>query len=75
MIAEKVIEISGRLLGEDTVTKESNYYDDLGGDSLDIITLIIECESAFYISIDDAAVDDVKTVKDMIDVVTEKVGL
>ena len=51
---------------EDEVTTEANIQDDLGADSLDVVDLITTIEDEFDISIPDEAVEEIKTVGDIV---------
>lgn len=51
---------------EKDITPESQLIDDFGVDSLDIVELIIETESVFGISIKDEEAEKMRTVKDCI---------
>jgi acyl carrier protein len=50
-------------------TDESNFREDLGCDSLDFIDLIMEVEREFNIAIPDSDIDQVSTVKGLINYV------
>ena len=51
---------------EDAVTTAANIQEDLGADSLDIVDLITTIEDEFDISIPDEAVEEIKTVGDIV---------
>ena len=51
---------------ENEVTMEANIQDDLGADSLDVVDLITTIEDEFDISIPDEAVEEIKTVGDIV---------
>jgi acyl carrier protein len=72
MIFEKVREILSKELNipEEDITLESNFTDDLGIDSLDLVQLVMELEEAFDITIDDA--EAIKTVQDAVSFVEKK---
>ena len=53
----------------DEVKNEAKFEDDLGGDSLDCVELIMEFEHEFGISIKDEDAEKCETVKDMYDLV------
>ena len=50
----------------DKVTLEANIQEDLDADSLDIVDLITTIEDEFDISIPDEAVEEIKTVNDIV---------
>lgn len=68
MIFDKIKEIIVEQLGveEDVVTLEANIQDDLGADSLDIVDLIQTIEDEYDLSIPDDAVENIKTVGDIV---------
>lgn len=72
MIFEKVREILAKELNipEEDIKLESNFTDDLGIDSLDLVQLVMELEEAFDITIDDA--EAIKTVQDAVSFVEKK---
>jgi len=51
----------------DSVKPESNFVDDLDGDSLDQVELIMELEDEFDIEITDESADKIKTVQQAVD--------
>ena len=71
MIFEKLKEISAEQLRveADEVKMDSNIQDDLGADSLDVVDLITTIEDEFDISIPDEAVEEIKTVGDIVNYV------
>lgn len=50
----------------DKVAMESNIADDLGADSLDIVDLVMSIEEEFDLEIPDEAVENIKTVGDIV---------
>lgn len=72
-IESKVNDILVDKLGVDydEVKNEAKFEDDLGGDSLDCVELIIEFEHEFGISITDERAEKCETVKDMYDMIEE----
>jgi acyl carrier protein len=52
------------------VTRSANLVDDLGADSLDVVELIMALEDEFAIAISDEAAEKVKTVADVLALVT-----
>ena len=75
-IIEKMTEIIVDKLGvtAEEVKPEANFEGDLGADSLDMVELIMEVEKEFSISVPDFEAEGIKTVKQAIDLVEEKVG-
>lgn len=68
MILEKLANIIADQLGveESAVTAEANIQEDLGADSLDVVDLITTIEDEFDLSIPDEAVEEIKTVGDIV---------
>lgn len=68
MAFDKVKEIIMEQLDveEDAVTPEANIQDDLGADSLDIVDLIQTIEDEYDLTIPDEAVEEIKTVGDIV---------
>ena len=69
-IKKEVIEIADRLTyrAKNDILEEHSFNQDLGFESLDEVEFIIDAEKKFGIGIPDEAVENVKTVKDAIDV-------
>ena len=57
-------------LGEDEISLDSNFMDDLGADSLDTVELVMNIEEEFGIEIPDEEVVDMHTVKSVLNYVT-----
>jgi len=75
-IEERVKEciVSQLVVNEDEVTKEANFIEDLGADSLDIVELTMAFEEKFGIEIPDEDVEKLRTVGDSITYISEKAG-
>ncbi len=75
MIFDKIKEIIVDQLGveEDIVNPDANIQDDLGADSLDIVDLIQTIEDEYDLSIPDEAVENIKTVGDIVSYVEKNV--
>ena len=67
-IEERVIAIVADQLGveQEKITRDSNFVNDLGADSLDTVELVMELEEEFEISIPDDAADKIQTVGEAI---------
>ena len=67
-ITERVIKIVVENMGvyPDQVTPEASFLKDLGGDSLDIVELVMALEDEFGITISDEDVAQITTVQDAI---------
>ena len=72
-IENKVNEIISYKMGVniDTIKPEMKFKEDLNGDSLDIVELIMEAEKVFSITIKDEDADKCLTVKDMYNLVAK----
>lgn len=68
MIFDKIKSIIVEQLSveEDDVTLEASIQDDLGADSLDIVDLMDTIEDELGVSISDEAVEEIKTVGDLV---------
>lgn len=72
-IKSKVISIIVDKLGvdESEVAMESSFTNDLGADSLDTVELIMEFEKEFNIAIPDDQAENIGTVGDAVNYITE----
>ena len=68
-VERRVIEIIVEQLGvgEDEVTPEASFIDDLGADSLDLVELIMAMEEEFSLEISDEEAEKILTVGDAIE--------
>ena len=55
---------------ESEVTPSASFTNDLGADSLDTVELIMELEKEFGMSIPDDQAENISTVKDAVDYIT-----
>ena len=71
-VADKVKSIIVEQLGVDAnqVTPEASFTDDLGGDSLDVVELVMALEEEFKIEIPDEDAEKIGRVQEAIDYVT-----
>ena len=53
-------------LDADTITYDSHILDDLGADSLDVVDLIMSVEDEFGVEVPDEALENIRTVEDMV---------
>ena len=74
-VEEKVIKIIAEKLNvsEDQVKPEASFVDDLGADSLDLVELVMAMEEEFGMEISDVEAEKLRTVKDVLDYVKERV--
>lgn len=68
MVFEKIQEILAAQfdVDADSITNDTDIQEDLNADSLDIVDLIMSIEDEFEVEIPDDAVDEVKTVGDLV---------
>lgn len=68
MVFEKLQKILAAQFDIDpeTVTPETDIQEDLNADSLDVVDLIMSVEDEFEVEVPDTAVDEVKTVGDLV---------
>jgi acyl carrier protein len=67
-----VVEKLGVEAGE--VTLNASFVDDLGADSLDLVELVMEFESAFDMQIPDEDAEKIRRVQDAVDYIRAKSG-
>lgn len=72
----RVKEIIEKETGTDAaqITLNASFVDDLNCDSLDCVELIMVVEEEFKIQIDDEDAEELKTVGQLVEYVTKKVG-
>ncbi len=56
---------------EDKVTMDADIQEDLGADSLDVVDLIMSFEDEFGVEIPDEAVEEIKTVGDIVNYIEQ----
>ena len=73
MMFEKIREIicDQLELEEDQVTMDSSLLEDLGADSIDLADLVMTFEDEFNMEISDEALENIKTVSDIVKYVEE----
>jgi acyl carrier protein len=73
-IAEQVKDIIVKQLAvnPEEVTENASFVDDLGADSLDTVTIVMELEKEFNIEIPDEDSKDIRTVAEAIKYIEEK---
>ncbi len=71
-VQSKIISLTATQLGlgEDTISLDSNFMEDLGADSLDTVELVMNIEEEFGIEIPDDEVEGIHTVKSMVNYLT-----
>ncbi|MGD0625201.1 MAG: acyl carrier protein [Thermodesulfobacteriota bacterium] len=70
-VFEIIIEQLG--VGEEEVTMEASFIDDLGADSLDLVELIMAMEEEFSLEISDEDAEKIQTVQDVVNYISEHV--
>ncbi len=74
-VEERVKKIIGEQLGvgEEEITPESSFVEDLGADSLDTVELVMAFEEEFGIEIPDEDAEKILTVQNSIDYIKERI--
>ncbi len=70
---EKVIEILRDIVECDEINCESDLKEDIGLDSIGLVTLLIEAENVFQIELDETDMDpfELKTVSDVVTMISQ----
>jgi acyl carrier protein len=73
---ERLRKIIAEQLGvsEEEVVPDASFIDDLNADSLEMVDLIISLEEEFGIQVSDEDAERIKTVKDAIDYLNDRLG-
>ena len=77
MVLEKLSALIAEQFGVDAseITEEPSFVGDLGADSLDLVELIMSVEEAFDLGeVEDGTLENVKTVGDVVQFITSRVG-
>ncbi len=74
MYEEKVVKFLSEQLGlvENKVKLNSRIMEDLGADSLDVVEMLMELEEQFNIEVSDEQATNLKTVKDVVNLIENK---
>ena len=69
---QKIIKLIAEKLNKkvDEIKMESRLVEDLGADSLDVVELVMSFEDEFGIALPDEDVANLKTIKDIVDYIT-----
>ena len=75
-IETKVIDIVAEQMGVDkgTITRETNFTNDLQADSLDTVELVMEFEDEFETSIPDDQAEKIQTIGQAVDFIKDSIG-
>ncbi len=75
-IETKVIDIVAEQMGvdKDTITRETNFTNDLQADSLDTVELVMEFEDEFETSIPDDQAEKIQTIGQAIEFIKKSIG-
>jgi len=73
---ERLRKIIAEQLGvsEEEVVPDASFIDDLNADSLEMVDLIISLEEEFGIQVSDEDAERIKTVKDAVDYLNDRLG-
>ena len=58
----------------DRVVESARMVDDLGADSANLMMLIMDLETEFNLTVEDEALGAIKTVGDIVDYISKKIG-
>ena len=75
-LEERVIDIVADQLGveKEKITRDSNFVNDLGADSLDTVELVMELEEEFDVSIPDEVAEKLQTVGEAVEHIKKSIG-
>lgn len=60
-------------LDADIISLDSHILDDLGADSLDVVDLIMSIEDEFGVEVPDEALEEIRTIEDMVKYLEDRV--
>lgn len=61
-------------LEEGEIKEESDFVEDLGADSLDVVEMVMAIEEEFDIEVPDEDAEKIKTVKDAVEYIQNKIA-
>lgn len=75
-LEERVIDIVADQLGveKEKISRDSNFVNDLGADSLDTVELVMELEEEFDVSIPDEVAEKIQTVGEAVEHIKKSIG-
>ena len=59
-------------ISEDKITPDSEIIKDLGAASLDLVEMLLSLEENFGVTVSDEQTENIKTVKDIVDIIDNK---
>jgi len=73
-LLNKIITVvaEGLNISEDEISRESALTDDLGADSLDILTLCMDVEEEFGVEIPEKDLENIRTIQEIVDYVDSR---
>lgn len=73
MVFDKIKEILADQLDADidSMTMDTRIGEDLGADSLDVVELLMSIEDEFEVEIPDEAIEDIKTIGDVVNYIQD----
>ncbi|MBT9164469.1 MAG: Acyl carrier protein [candidate division WS2 bacterium] len=71
-VKQVVIERLG--VSEDQVVEEAEFVKDLGADSLYLVDIVMELEEKFKVRVEDSDFEKLKTIKNAVDYIFQKLG-
>ncbi len=76
MVFEKLKDLIVKQMGvdRDSITLDSDIFDDIGADSLDIVEMLMDVESQWNIVVDDSEILGFRTVGDVVKLVEQKIA-
>lgn len=76
MVFEKLRDLIVKQMGvdRDSITLDSDIFDDIGADSLDIVEMLMDVESQWDIVVDDSEILGFRTVGDVVKLVEQKIA-
>lgn len=76
MVFEKLRDLIVKQMGvdRDSITLDSDIFDDIGADSLDIVEMLMDVESQWNIVVDDSEILGFRTVGDVVKLVEQKIA-
>ncbi|WP_420841070.1 acyl carrier protein [Anaerosalibacter massiliensis] len=77
MVFEEIKSIISQQLDvdEDEITMDTSFQDDLNADSLDLVELIMTFEDEYELEVEDDEVENIKTVKDVVEYIQNRLNL